>query len=132
MRRVAPPTLPPNGFTPSLPAHDLTATRDFYVRDLGLTAHLDEPGRLLVRVGGGLLEFRQEEACDPAGDGLRLTFASPDPGALLKRLRSLGVEVDVPPAPAGARRQGGEVRFYARDPDGRTVAFAQALAPGAQ
>lgn len=118
--RPAPPQLrPPTGLVPSLPAHDLAATRDFYVRDLGLGAAAEEPGRLLLRVGGACLEFRQHDGPAPAAGGLQLTFTCAEPGALLQRLRALGVEVEVPPG----RSVG--ARFFARDPDGRLVAFRE-------
>jgi len=105
---------------PSLPASDLSATRDFYVRDLGLRAEVESPGRLRIRVGGAAVEFRQHDGAYHGDDGLRLTFACPDPDGMLQRLRALGVEVDAPPS------AGGGVRFFARDPDGRLVAFTKA------
>lgn len=117
---------PPTGLLTTLPAFDLAATRDFYVRDLGLRPEAETSASLRVRIGGASIEFRQHDAVPVAGEGLRLTFACPEPGALLKRLRALGVETDVPPAPADG------VRFFARDPDGRLVAFAQAVQDEAQ
>lgn len=115
-----PAARPPTRLVPSLPAADLAATRDFYVRDLGLRPEVEAPGRLRVRVGAAAVEFRQQDATLHGGEGLRLTFTCPDAPALLSRLRALGVEVDVPPSPARG------VRFFARDPDGRLVAFTQA------
>lgn len=115
MRQVEP--LSPSGLITSLPAHDLAATRDFYVRELGLAALSESPGHLLLRVGAALLEFRAHDGPLPGCAGLRLRFQCTDPAALLRRLRALGVEVDEPPAGAG------DVRFLARDPDGRLLAF---------
>lgn len=117
---------PPTGLLTTLPAFDLAATRDFYVRDLGLRPEAETSGSLRVRIGGASVEFRQHDAPAEDGQGLRLTFACPDPAALLKRLRALGVETDVPPSPAEG------VSFFARDPDGRLVAFAQAVQDEAQ
>jgi len=117
---------PPSALVPSLPAHDLAATRDFYVRDLGLAVTDEASGRLRVRVGTATLEFRQHDGPPPQSDGLLLTFACPDPEALLKRLRALSVELDVPPSPAG------DVHFFARDPDDRLVAFTAARPRAAQ
>jgi len=114
----APRARPPSALLTSLAAQDLTATRDFYVRDLGLSLAVDEPARLVVRVGGASLEFRQHDGALRVAADVRLTFRCNDPGALLRRLRSLGVEVDVPP-PANASN----AAFTARDPDGRRVAF---------
>lgn len=116
-----PSTRAPTSLVPSLPSQDLAAIRDFYVRDLGLQATVEEPGRLVVRVGSGTLEFRQQDAPPVAPGGLRLTFGCTDPEGLLRRLRALGVEVDVPP-PA---RSAAPVRFLARDPDGRLIAFVR-------
>lgn len=124
MVRRPPRTSPPTRFLPSLPAADLAATRDFYVRDLGLRPEVEAPGLLRIRVGTATVEFRQQDGTTRGNgdrDGsMRLTFLCPDPGGLLIRLRALGVEVDVPPSPTGS------VLFYARDPDGRLVAFTEA------
>ena len=114
----APSARPPTAVVTSLAAQDLTATRDFYVRDLGLALAVEEPSRLIVRVGGASLEFRQHDDALRVAADVRLTFHCDDPAALLRRLRALGVEVDVPPAPNGAA-----VAFTACDPDGREVAF---------
>jgi catechol 2,3-dioxygenase-like lactoylglutathione lyase family enzyme len=118
MHGAKPAALPPSGLVAGLEAQDLAATRDFYVRDLGLTLGEEEAHRLVVRVGGATLEFRQHDGPAVAGGDLQLTFECEDPDGLLKRLRALGVEVDVRPAGAGS------VRFVARDPDGRRVVFA--------
>ena len=116
----APPAEAPTALLMSLAAQDLTATRDFYVRELGLALTVEEPSRLLVRVGGTSLEFRQHDGALRVEHDLQLTFLCDDPAALLRRLRALGVEVDAPP---GGGRAG--VAFTARDPDGRRVAFAE-------
>jgi catechol 2,3-dioxygenase-like lactoylglutathione lyase family enzyme len=118
MRPVEP--LAPSGLITSLPTHDLAATRDFYVRELGLTALSESPGRLLLRVGATVLEFRAHDGLPVDCPDLRLRFQCTDPPALLRRLRALGVEVDEPPAAAA------DVRFLARDPDGRLLAFVGA------
>lgn len=115
MRHAEP--LPPSGMTTSLPAHDLAATRDFYVRELGLAALSESPGRLLLRVGSTVLEFRAHDGPPLGCRGLRIRFQCPDPTSLLRRLKALGVEVDEPPAGTA------EVHFLARDPDGRLLAF---------
>lgn len=125
MRPGAPPAKPPTALLMSLAAQDLTATRDFYVRDLGLSLAVEEAGRLVVRVGGTSLEFRQHDGVPPVEHDLELTFHCDDPKALLRRLRALAVEVDVPP---GEGKAG--VAFAARDPDGRRVAFAARLRAG--
>lgn len=129
---VPPSMTAPTALVPSLPCHDLAATRDFYVRDLGLAVALEGPARLRIRVGAAALEFRQQEVLVPRDDGLRLVFACPDPPALLRRLRALGVEVDVPPPGSGPVARDGEVRFLARDPDGRLVAFSGPRTRGGQ
>lgn len=118
MHQVDP--LPPSSMVTSLPTHDLAATRDFYVRELGLAALSESAGRMLLRVGSTALEFRAHDGSPPGCHGLRLSFQCHDPGALLRRLRALGVEVDEPPG------GGGGVRFLARDPDGRLLAFVAA------
>lgn len=115
----APPADPPTSLLMSLAAQDLTATRDFYVRDLGLTLAVEETSRLLVRVGGTSLEFRQHDGALQVEGDLEFTFQCEEPAGLLRRLRALGVEVDVPPGGGAAG-----VAFTARDPDGRRVAFA--------
>jgi catechol 2,3-dioxygenase-like lactoylglutathione lyase family enzyme len=120
----APRARPPTALLTSLAAQDLTATRDFYVRDLGLSLAVDEPTRLVVRVGGTSLEFRQHDDTLRIAADVRLTFHCDDPVALLRRLRSLGVEVDVPPGPNASA-----VAFTARDPDGRRVAFTAPTRP---
>jgi catechol 2,3-dioxygenase-like lactoylglutathione lyase family enzyme len=117
----APRAMPPTAVVTSLAAQDLTATHDFYVRDLGLSLAVEEPTRLIVRVGGASLEFRQHDGAVRVTPDVGLTFQCDHPAALLARLRALGVEVDVPPASNGAA-----VAFTARDPDGRRVAFTGA------
>lgn len=119
------PSLPaPAGLVTRLPSHDLAATHDFYVRGLGLEVVAEDAARLRLRVGGSLLEFVQHDGAVPEEALPVLTFECDDPAAWLHRLRTLGVEVDAPPA-----RSGGEPRgFTAHDPDGRAVAFR---APGA-
>ncbi len=127
MRPGAPSAKPPTALVMSLAAQDLTATRDFYVRDLGLSLAVEETSRLVVRVGGTSLEFRQHDGALRDERDLRLTFHCDDPAALVHRLRALSVEVDVPPGEGGAG-----VAFTARDPDGRRVAFvARSRAGGA-
>jgi len=110
---------PPSNLVLGLAAQDLTATRDFYVRDLGLATAVEEGSRLVVRVGATMLEFLQHDGPFPLEHDLRLTFECADPAALLRRLRALSVEVDVLPPSEGR----GAV-FSARDPDGRRVSFA--------
>ncbi len=119
MRPGPPSAPPPSNLVLGLTAQDLTATRDFYVRDVGLAMTVEEASRLVVRVGATTLEFLQHDGPLPLEHDLRLTFECDDPAALLRRLRALSVEVDVPP-PAEGR---GTV-FSARDPDGRRVSFA--------
>ncbi|MEJ2288684.1 MAG: VOC family protein [Deinococcales bacterium] len=119
MHGVKPAATPPSGLVASLAVQDLAATRDFYVRDLGLSLIVEEPHRLVVRVGETLLAFRQHDGPPSLGDDLQLTFQCDDLGGLLQRLRALGVEVDVPPTARGTA-----VGFSARDPDGRRIAFA--------
>lgn len=117
MRSAAPRSRPPTGLVLSLPVHDLAATRDFYLRDLRLRALDDGSRHLRIGMGAATLEFLQHDGEAVGGEDLRLTFQCPEPETLLKRLRALGVEVDVPPAPAHG------AAFFARDPDGRLVAF---------
>lgn len=110
---------PPSDLVLGLAAQDLTATRDFYVRDLGLAPAVEEGSRLVVLVGATKLEFLQHDGPFPLEHDLRLTFECADPAALLRRLRALSVEVDILPPSEGR----GAV-FSARDPDGRRVSFA--------
>lgn len=121
MHGAKPAALPPSRLVAGLATQDLAATRDFYVRDLGLALSAEDAGRLVVRVGGATLEFRQHDGPIPVGADLQLTFECDDPDGLLQRLRALGVEVDVAP------RAAGNLRFVARDPDGRRLAFASGV-----
>lgn len=117
---AAPPELGvPTGLITTLPSHDLAAARDFYARGLGLEVVAEDPGRLRLRVGGSVVEFVQVDGAVPEEALPVLTFECDDPAAWLHRLRTLGVEVDAPPARPGD----GPRTFTARDPDGRAVTF---------
>lgn len=109
---------PPSRLTLRLPAHDLAATRDFYVRELGLASEREDAGRLLLRVGGAYLEFVQHDGPPVADEAPLLVLDCPDVASLHRRLRSFGVEVEAPPARADTGAAGS---LLARDPDGRTV-----------
>lgn len=113
------PPRPPSSLAVILDSQDLTAARDFYARELGLGLVVDEPGRLVFRLGGALLELCQHDRRAGVQESVRLRLRCADAAGLARRLQSLGVEVDVPPGGAGSG-------FRARDPDGRWLDFAPA------
>lgn len=120
-----PAARPPTALVVRLPSQDLTAARDFYARDLGLTPTYDAPARVVFRIGGARLELFQHDGPRSSGGDACLTLRCDDPEALSKRLRSLGVEVE---ALGGGSDPSG---FRVRDPDGRWLTLA-ASASGAE
>lgn len=103
------------------PVRDLSATRDFYGRDLGLPLVRDQGACLIFGApAGGHLGFCQREngAPPPEDDQVILTVVTVEVDAVYQRLRRLGVETEAPPA---RDETFGIYRFFARDPDGYRV-----------
>ncbi|HEX7002597.1 MAG TPA: VOC family protein [Trueperaceae bacterium] len=115
-----------DAFIPFYPVHDLAATRDFYVRELGLVLEREEAGCLIVRAAGGHLGFCLFEGPLPEHDGLTLALVASDVDGVYRRLRRLGAETELPPRRDEQHRV---QRFYARDPDGYRVEIRRFLAP---
>lgn len=103
------------------PVRDLAASRDFYLRDLGLELARDQGACLIIRVApGGYLGLCQagydgNDAAPPADDRLIATLVVDDVEAVHRRLLRLGAEIDGPPR---RNERFGIVQFFARDPDG--------------
>lgn len=120
----APVPEPPTAFVAFRPVRDLAASRDFYLRDLGLTLARDQGACLIVRVASdaylGLCQagYDGREGPLPDDDRLIATLVLDDVDAMHRRLLQLGVEVEGPPVdnPRFAIRQ-----FFARDPDGYRI-----------
>ncbi|MDR9390761.1 MAG: VOC family protein [Trueperaceae bacterium] len=116
--------LTPTGFVAFRPVEDLAASRDFYVRDLGLTVARDQGACLVLRVAEraylGLCQrgYDGHDGVPPGEDRAITTLLVEDVAAAHDRLRRLGVEVDGPPRhhPTFAI-----THFFARDPDGHRV-----------
>lgn len=107
------------------PVRDLSATRDFYERDLGLRVARDQGVCLIFAAGGGYVGFCQREPAEgreaplsELGDGPIITFVTPDVEGWYQRVRRLGVETDAPPR---RNERFAIVHFFARDPDGYRV-----------
>ena len=109
-------------FIPFYPAHDLTATRDFYVRELGLEPESEEGGRLVLRAAGGYLGFLHFDGPLPHHEALTLALLTNDVDGVYQRLRRLGAETELPPRRDDRYRV---YHFVARDPDGYRVEIRQ-------
>lgn len=106
------------------PVHDLDASRDFYVRDLGLPLARDQGACLIVRIArGGYLGLCQagydgRDAPLPVDPRLITTLIVDDVDAAYGRLMRRAAEVEGPPAHVP---RFGVTRFFARDPDGYRI-----------
>lgn len=101
-----------------LPVGDLAATRDFYLRDLGLALEHDDGSELVARAGATLVGFVQSDGPGAVTRTLTLRLACRDVDALYRRLRRLGADAD------GAPRESADGlgrRFVVADPDGYRI-----------
>lgn len=115
-----------DAFIPFYPVHDLAATRDFYVRELGLELEREEGRCLILKAAGGYLGFCLFEGPLPSHDELTLSFVAPDVDEVYRRLRQLGAETEQPPR----RNEHYRVyHFYARDPDGYRLEIRRFIEP---
>lgn len=122
---VEPPAY--DAFIPFYPVHDLAATRDFYVRELGLELERDEGRCLILRAASGYLGFCLFEGDLPDHEGLALSFLAADVDEVYQRLRRLGADTELPPR----RNEHYRVyHFFARDPDGYRVEIRRFIEPG--
>ncbi len=109
------------------PAQDLAATRDFYLRDLGLELARDQGSCLIFRVAtGGLFGFCHHAGPTPEHRGLILTVVTDEVDAVYQRLRRLGVETESSPR---LHPDYGIYHFFARDPDGYRVEVQRFVEP---
>lgn len=109
-----------DGALPFFPVRDLSATRDFYVRDLVLEVARDQGSCVIVAAGDAFVGFCQSADDGPLaeGDGVILTFVTDAVDAWYARLRRLGIETE------GSPRRHPTIpiyHFFARDPDGRRI-----------
>ena len=108
-----------DAFVAFYPCHDLSASRDFYERDLGLEIARDQQTCLIFQVAGqGYVGFCQHEGDLPRHDGLILTFVTDAVDEVYKALRRRNVETEAPPR---LHETYGIYHFFARDPDGYRV-----------
>jgi catechol 2,3-dioxygenase-like lactoylglutathione lyase family enzyme len=115
-----------DAFIPFYPVQDLSATRDFYQRELGLELERDEARCLIFRAAGGYLGFCLHDGARPSHEGLTLSLVAPDVDTVYQRLRSLGVEIELSP------RRNEHYRiyhFFARDPDGYRLEVRHFIEP---
>ncbi|MEX2536881.1 MAG: VOC family protein [Trueperaceae bacterium] len=111
-------TSPYDAFIPFYPVHDLAATRDFYVRELGLELERDEGRCLIFRVAGAHLGFCLFDGPLPDHEGLILSLVALDVDEVYQQLRQLGVETEQPPR---RNEHYGIYHFFTRDPDGYRI-----------
>lgn len=117
----------PEAFIAFYPCHDLSASRDFYERDLGLRLARDQTTCLIFQVAGqAYLGFCQHEGSLPAHDGIILTFVTADVDGVYKTFRRLNIETEAPPR---VNETHGIYHFFARDPDGYRVEVQRFRAP---
>lgn len=112
------PQLDFHAFIAFYPVQDLSATRDFYGRDVGLEVARDQGACLIFRVaGGGFLGFCALPPGErpPRHDGVILTLVCDEVDAVYQRLRRLNAELEAPPR---ENPRFGIYHFFARDPDG--------------
>lgn len=109
------------------PCHDLSASRDFYERDLGLALARDQKTCLIFQVAGqGYFGLCQHEGRLPAHDGLILTFVMGEVDEVYRTLRRRNVEIEAPPR---LNENYGIYHFFARDPDGYRIEVQRFLEP---
>lgn len=119
--------LNPTGLIAFYPASDLSASSDFYGRDLGLRLARDQESCVIFRVAGSAyLGFCQSEGALAAHPGIILTLLVDDVDGLYARLRSLGAETENPPR---VNERFAIYHFFARDPDGYRVEVQRFLEP---
>ncbi len=115
------------GFIAFYPCHDLTATTDFYVRELGLEVARDQSTCVIFRVAReAFLGFCQAEGTLPQHQSLILTLLIDEVDEVYKRLRGLGVETEGAPK---LNERFGIYHFFARDPDGYRVEVQRFVEP---
>ncbi len=115
-----------DAFIAFYPCHDLSASRDFYERDLGLKLARDQKTCLIFQASQGYLGFCQHEGALPQHAGLILTFVTDAVDEVYKTLRQRSVETEAPPR---LNEQHGIYHFFARDPDGYRVEVQRFLEP---
>lgn len=109
------------------PCHDLSATRDFYERDIGLGLARDQETCLIFCVTKtAFVGFCQHEGDLPNHKGLIITLVTEDVDAVYKRLKQFGVETEAPPK---LSEHYGIYHFFARDPDGYRLEVQRFLEP---
>jgi catechol 2,3-dioxygenase-like lactoylglutathione lyase family enzyme len=109
------------------PCSDLSATRDFYQRDLGLTLTRDQTSCLIFRVcDKAYVGFCQHEADLPWHRGLIVTLLLDDVDGFYRRVRKLGIETEAPPK---LNERYGIYHFFLRDPDGYRVEVQRFVEP---
>lgn len=114
----------PNAFIAFRPVRDLAASRDFYLRDLGLTLARDQGACLILRVAAGAYlglcqaGYDGREGPLPSDDRLIATLVLDDVEAVHRRLLRVGAEVEGPPV---HNARFGITQFFARDPDGYRI-----------
>ena len=115
------------GFISFYPCHDLTATTDFYVRELGLEVARDQGTCIIFKVAReAFLGFCQAEGTLPQHQSLILTLLINEVDKVYKRLRGLGVETEGTPK---LNERFGIYHFFARDPDGYRVEVQRFVEP---
>jgi catechol 2,3-dioxygenase-like lactoylglutathione lyase family enzyme len=107
---------------PCYPVRDISATRDFYGRDLRLRALRDRGTLLIFAVGGAFVAFTGTAGTESPDEGLdvglAMTFVTDDVDTWYGRLRRLGIETEGAPRRRG---EGHTYHFFARDPDGYRI-----------
>jgi len=117
----------PNQFISFYPCHDLSATRDFYERDLGLELARDQETCLIFRVTAtAFVGFCQHEGDLPKHKGLIITLVTENVDGVYSRLKQLGVETEAPPK---LNERYGIYHFFARDPDEYKLEVQRFLTP---
>lgn len=111
---------------PFFPVHDLAATRDFYIRELGLELEREEDRCLILRAARGYLGFCLFDGPLPSFDGLTLALVARDVDEIYQRLRRLGAETELPPRRNERYRV---YHFFARDPDGYRIEIRRLIEP---
>lgn len=119
--------MPPDALIAFYPCFDLSATHDFYARDLGLELARDQGSCRIYRVSrGGYLGFCQHDTRLAQHPGLILTLVTDDVEGFYRRLKRVGAETEAPPR---THPRFGIHHFFARDPDGYRVEVQRFLAP---
>lgn len=116
-----------DGLIAFYPASDLSATEDFYCRDLGLTLARDQGTCRIFKVKRGAYLGFCLHLGDPGHVGNTiLTLLCDDVDAAYRRLRRLGVETEGSPR---FNEQFGIYHFFAADPDGYRVELQRFATP---